>query len=193
MKKASEQSCFALPCSVFLCFWPLGMVILLFYHATIMQLGTQLFIGDCCYAAIFHEMDLEAFWPTCTRGDWAPPVETAMGEPYAPAPLLCLPKKDEVSLPQTGSFFAGMKKAPEQSCFALPCSVCLCFWPLGMVILLFYHATTMQLGAQLSTADCCYAIIFHEMNLEAFWLTCTRGDWAPPARRPWESRTHPRP
>ena len=66
------------------------MVILLFYHATTMQLGAQLSIGDCCYAAIFHEMDLEAFWPICTRGDWAPPVQTAMGEPYAPAPLLRL-------------------------------------------------------------------------------------------------------
>ena len=35
-------------------------------------------------------MDLEAFWPTCMRGDWAPTGQMPMGEPYAPAPLLRL-------------------------------------------------------------------------------------------------------
>ena len=35
-------------------------------------------------------MDLEAFWPTCMRGDWAPTGQMPMREPYAPAPLLRL-------------------------------------------------------------------------------------------------------
>ena len=55
-------------------------------------------------------------------------------------------KKDEMSLPQTRSFFARMKKTTEQSCFVSPCFCLLCFWPHATLILLFYHATTMQFG-----------------------------------------------
>ena len=91
--------------------------------------------------------------------DWGPAGETAVDRFLdTGVGLKASAKKDEVGLPQTGSFFARMKKAAEQSCFAWPCSVLLCFWPHRMVILLSYHATTMQLGSQLSTGDCCMLV-----------------------------------
>ena len=101
-------------------------------------------------------------------------------------------KKDEVSLPQTGFFFAGMKTAAEQSCFALPRSVLLCFWPHGMVILLSYHATTMQLGSQLSTGDCCMLLSFMKWIWRRFGPLAREGTVRQSCIRPWESRTRPR-
>ena len=67
-------------------------------------------------------------------------------------------KKDEVSLPQTGLFFAGMKKAAEQSCFARRALFC---YASGRTEWLFSYPIMLPLcnwdhSFLVVTVVCCY-------------------------------------
>ena len=146
--------------------------------------GRRSFPTQACHAATCHVQG----------SDRGPAGETAVVRSLVTGVgVKASAKKDEVSLPQTGTFLAGMKKAAEP--LALLCLALLCYIS-GRWELLFCYSIMSPLcnwERSFLLVDVVMLLSFMKWTWRRFGPLAREGTGRHPRRRPWESRTRPRP